>query len=321
MASEEVNVMHDDSLESLRETFSNDGFVAFQHALSPQFVSTLQSRLEEVLRGNYNRQVPPDKAPKLITSSIEGVGPLGYEYYNGKKSNKNNNNNQKSKVLQIINIHKCDDDFRKLAISVEIGKMVAELTGWKYGARLAQDQVWAKPPGSPPLVFHRDSPYFMFTPNDVVTVWVALDDMEEDLGPLEYVKGSHKWGDNRVGSASAFFQTENKKLLYSAAKLQGIEDPETSLEIVSMAGLKAGGISIHHGKCWHGSGKNRSRENKPRRGVGLHFVPAEVKWTKEARKSSLWRRYIPDDDDISEEDLANIELSEKDFPLVWKRPL
>ena len=37
-----------------------------------------------------------------------------------------------------------------------------------------------------PLVFHRDSTYFDFDPSDVVTVWLALDDMTPDLGPLEY---------------------------------------------------------------------------------------------------------------------------------------
>jgi ectoine hydroxylase-related dioxygenase (phytanoyl-CoA dioxygenase family) len=41
-------------------------------------------------------------------------------------------------------------------------------------------QVWAKPPGASPLVFHRDSAYFDFEPfNQVVTVWVALDDMTD----------------------------------------------------------------------------------------------------------------------------------------------
>ena len=157
----------------------------------------------------------------------------------------------------------------------------------------------------------------MFTPSDVITVWIALDDMDEELGPLEYVRGSHKWGDGRVGSSSSFFQSENRKLLYSAAKLEGIENPESTLEIVSMAGLRAGGISIHHGKTWHGSGKNRSKD-RPRRGLGLHFVPAEVKFTENARKSSLWRSYVPDD--VSDEDLLNTELSEEHFPLVWKRP-
>ena len=138
--------------------------------------------------------------------------------------------------------------------------------------------------------------------------------MIPELGPLEYVKGSHKWGDGRVGSSSSFFQSENRKLLYSAAKLEGIE-PET-LEIVSMSGLKAGGISIHHGKCWHGSGKNRSTD-RPRRGLGLHFVPAEVKWTQYAKRSKLWKRYVPD---VSDEDLANTELSDDIFPIVWERP-
>jgi len=137
--------------------------------------------------------------------------------------------------------------------------------------------------------------------------------MIPELGPLEYVKGSHKWGDGRVGSSSSFFQSDNRKLLYSAAKLEGIN--VTTLEIVSMSGLKAGGISIHHGKCWHGSGKNRSKDC--RRGLGLHFVPAEVKWTQEARRSKLWKRYIPD---VSDEDLANTELSDDIFPMVWKRP-
>lgn len=174
-----------------------------------------------------------------------------------------------------------------------------------------------RPPGAPPLVFHRDSPYFMFTPSDVVTVWVALDTMDEELGPLEYVKGSHTWGDGRVGSSSSFFQSENRKLLYSAAKLEGIDDPESALEIISMAGLKAGGISIHHGKCWHGSGKNRSKD-RPRRGVGLHFVPAEVRFTTDARKSTLWKSYVPEN--VSDEDLAVVELAEEHFPLVWERP-
>ena len=59
---------------------------------------------------------------------------------------------------------------------------------WSSGARVAQDQIWAKPPGASPLVFHRDSPYFDFVPDDVITVWIALDDMTcDELGPLEYV--------------------------------------------------------------------------------------------------------------------------------------
>ena len=138
--------------------------------------------------------------------------------------------------------------------------------------------------------------------------------MDPDLGPLEYVKYSHKWGDGRVGSSSSFFQTDNgKNLLYSAAQREGIENPEKYLDIVSTAGMKSGGLSIHHGRTWHGSGKNCSRD-RPRRGLGLHFVPGQVRFTSEARKSKLWCTYIPGDS----ADLNEMDLSEEDFPLVWR---
>jgi len=228
-----------------------------------------------------------------------GMGPIGFS-----------GNIENVKVLQIINIHKADSLFRKLETNADLANIVAQLAGWEDygGARLAQDQIWGKPPGAPPLVFHRDTPYFMFEPSDVVTVWFALDDMDTELGPLEYVPGSHLWGDGRVGSANQFFQTDTKSLLRSAAEREGIIDPD-ALEFVSMAGMKNGGLSIHHGKIWHGSAKNCSRD-KPRRGLGLHFVPANVKFTSEAAKSSLWRSYVTD-----VEDPSTVELSEEDFPI------
>jgi len=109
-----------------------------------------------------------------------------------------------------------------------------------------------RPPGAPPLAYHRDSPYFMFDPNPVATVWIALDDMAPDLGPLTYVKGSHLWGDGRVGSSQNFFEGDGgMALLYSAARRSGLGGGNTdnelkeSLEFISMSGLLAGGISIH----------------------------------------------------------------------------
>jgi len=284
----------DESLESMRESFQQDGFVVFHCAIEPSFVNTLKTRLDKVLQGQFNRGSPPDKMP-LVDDSDTST-----------KSGKS------SRVLQLINVHKCDDDFRRLSTSPEIGRVVAQLAGWKHGARLAQDQVWIKPPGAPALVFHRDSPYFMFTPDDIVTVWIALDDMEEELGPLEYVRGSHRWGP--FGGPRSFYGDRNRELMYSAAQCEGICDPESNLDIVSMKGLKAGGISVHHGKMWHGSAKNTSTE-RMRRGLGLHFVPMEVRFTKDARSSSLWRAYVPEN--ATDEDLSKIELPEADFPVAY----
>ena len=332
--------------QNMIDSFQKEGFVVFRHVVSTEGVDALNDRLEDVLRGVYDRGRKPDKIPRLVKgdkpqaqalpvavaeiikdqpSSVEveeetitttttatitkvnkkqqkkkrcGMGPIGFS-----------GNTENVKVLQIINIHKADSLFRKLETNADLANIVAQLAGWEGygGARLAQDQIWGKPPGAPPLVFHRDTPYFMFEPSDVVTVWIALDDMDTELGPLEYVPGSHLWGDGRVGSANQFFQTDTKKLVRSAAEREGI-DPD-ALEFVSMAGMKNGGLSIHHGKIWHGSAKNCSRD-KPRRGLGLHFVPANVKFTSEAAKSILWKSYVTD-----VEDLSTIELSEEDFPI------
>eukprot|EP00978_Attheya_sp_CCMP212_P013492 scaffold33916_cov51-Attheya_sp.AAC.4 len=339
--------------EQGRACFERDGFIVFQNVLDKESVDALNNRLEGVLRGVYDRGVAPDKIPRvsfqppkkthkkkrrkpkeldstkmdhseqsagLEQSAVEdevlgstnewnaeGMGPLGF--VKGRRQ-------EKTRVLQIINVHKSDRLFRELVTAESLGRVVSELTGWPHGARLAQDQVWAKyvrPPGASPLVFHRDSPYFMFTPDDVVTVWIALDQMDSELGPLQYIKGSHKWGDGRIGTSSSFFQSDGgTNLLRSAAEREGILLEE--LESVTMSGLEAGGISIHNGRTWHGSGKNES-SHRPRRGIGLHFVPANARFTSESKKSRLWKTYVGD-----EEDISSMDLSEEDFPITWKVP-
>ena len=286
----------------LREQFHQDGFIVLPNVLDSTLVDELNVQLEQILRGTYDRERPPDKQPKLIRGDLkENGGTVGWLGFSG--------NLQNVRVLQVINVHKCNSLFRAIATSSHLGQVVSELAGWKHGARLAQDQIWAKPPGAAPLVFHRDSPYFMFDPPHVVTVWIALDDMDEELGPLEYVRGSHRWGGGRCGSANQFFQASGgKTLLHSAAERAGV----TEIDIVSMAGLKAGGMSLHDGLTWHGSGKNLSKI-KPRRGLGLHFVPVEAKFTREAIKSRLWRSYV---ENINEPGI--MPIPDEDFPITWQ---
>lgn len=331
----------------VKESFARDGFVVFPGVLGKDHVDALNEQLEEILRGRYDRDRSPDKTPKLLkteyrkkkTSSSASSSPKDDKEAIAKKqasptdqeksaiATKKANSNKVSyaagelgftgnlqnvKVLQVINVHKADSLFRQLAVSPVLGRVVAELAGWtQVGTRLAQDQIWAKPPGAPPLTFHRDSPYFMFSPPDVVTVWLALDNMHAEIGPLQYVKGSHQWGDGRFGSANQFFASQGgKALLESAAARAGVAS--SSIVFESMEGLLAGGISIHDGRTWHGSGPNTSC-SQPRRGLGLHFVPANVRFTAEATKSSLWKSYVID----SSIDPKEIELPEEDFPITW----
>lgn len=323
----------DASLELMRDSFRRDGFIVFHNAIESSIASTLRIRLDEVLDGRYSRGMPPDKFPPPGTFLGTTTTSETAKTKDGKrKMEGGGGGGGGSRVIQVVNVHKSDVEFRRLATSYDIGRVVSILGGWTGGARLAQDQVWHKPPGAPPLVFHRDSPYFMFDPNDVITVWIALDDMENEVGPLEYVRGSHLWGDGRYGSCRNFFGKRNNKgnssinnnnnmdLLYSAARREGITDPETTLDVVSLAGMRTGGMSVHDGRTWHGSGRNSSII-RSRRGYGLHFVPAKVRFTAEMRYSKLWRVYVPgnDNDDNKNDvvDIAKIDLPEEDFPLTY----
>lgn len=296
------------------EDFQRDGYAIFKEVFTQDTIDALNHRLELVLRGEYDTGMKPDKTPKLIKTPIisgENVDKTEID-----KKALGYSGNPRKKVFQIINIHKSDQLFRSLVTCPLLGELVARVMKWEDGARLAQDQIWAKPPGSPPLAYHRDSPYFMFTPNDVATVWIAFDDMAPELGPLEYVKGSHRWGDGRWGSSQNFFQGDGgKALLYSAAERAGID--AQSLEYHSMAGLKAGGLSIHDGRTWHGSGQNKS--SFPRRGIGLHFVPVHVRWTVDAKKSILWRKYVEEVIDTGGE-VSEIEVDGQVFPVTWINP-
>jgi len=297
--------------------FREDGFVVLPNVLPKDSVHMLNDRLEEVLRGRFDREQAPDKIPRRPRNeysrtnmslppegakNLQAKGPLGFT-----------GNTRNVKVLQLINVHKADATFRKVACHELLGQVVAAVAGWPDGARLAQDQVWAKPPRAPSLTFHRDAPYFMFTPNPVVTVWIALDDMKPELGPLEYARGSHKWGDGRIGGAQQFFSSDGgHDLLRSAALAANEKGP---LELITLAGLSAGGISLHDGRTWHGSGKNQSW-GQPRRGLGLHYVPANVRFTADAAKSRLWKSYV---DGVA--DPESLVLPIEDFPIVWQPPV
>ena len=51
--------------------------------------------------------------------------------------------------------------------------------------------------------------------------------------------------------------------------------------------MRAGGASLHDGRTWHGSGPNDSAA-APRRGLGIHFVPACATFAPGAELGKLW---------------------------------
>ena len=267
---------------------SDKGYTTFNQLLSTGVATVLNQRLEAVLHGEFDTGTPPGKLP---SSKLQDPWKPG------------------KRTIQVVNIRHADTRFRSVICSPVLGKLVADVAGWTHGARVASDQVWCKPPTSGALSFHRDSAYFDFVPSDVMTVWIAFDDMVPEVGPLEYVEGSHKWGEGRVGSANQFFDKDRRRLMHDAARKEGFTKPLEQLK-VHQVNVKAGGCGIHNGRTWHGSDQNRSK-HQPRRGLGIHFVPANATF-KSGELGKMWSKFRTKGSNV---------MPESEFPVTFRRPI
>lgn len=105
-----------------------------------------------------------------------------------------------------------------------------------------------KPPGTdhvtPP---HQDNYYFCLAPPNVITIWMALDSVDEENGCLRYVAGSHLLGIRPHGRSQV--------LGFSQGILDyGADDRAAEVQIH----LQPGDVVAHHGNTIHRADVNRS---------------------------------------------------------------
>jgi len=118
-----------------------------------------------------------------------------------------------------------------------------------------QEPEWFnKPPGvehlTPP---HQDNYYFCLKPPNVLTIWLALDPVDEGNGCLRYVKGSYHDGIRPHGAS--------RVLGFS----QGITDfgpSDQDRELVVCA--QPGDALVHHGETIHRADANQSTDRNRR---------------------------------------------------------
>ena len=157
-----------------------------------------------------------------------------------------------------------------LALNPIIGAMAARLCGAK-AVRLWHDQLLLKPPNSGSVGnvgWHQDYHYWQCTdPPELLTAWVALDDVNGDNGCMQVVPGSHRWGLLPEGN---FF---NKDLEALQARIEAASGrPFHTAKCI----LPAGSLSFHHCLTIHGSGANRTP--RPRRSLVVHLQPEGTRY-------------------------------------------
>jgi ectoine hydroxylase-related dioxygenase (phytanoyl-CoA dioxygenase family) len=122
---------------------------------------------------------------------------------------------------------------------------------------------FCKLPGDGKAVsFHQDASYWGLTPAKTVTVWLALDDTDEENGAMQFLPGSHK-----VGHIPWKESSEESVLNQQIEDISMFDKPFSN-------NLKAGEFSLHSSLLVHGSPKNQSLRR--RCGLTIRYAPQDV---------------------------------------------
>jgi len=140
---------------------------------------------------------------------------------------------------------------------------VAELAATIMGAartNLLFDQILAKSPRtSTPTIWHHDQPFWPVAGDQICTVWLALDPVGDENGAVEFVKGSHRWGQRfRAESFDA-----NEPYGEDLPPVPDIEAMRDSLDFAQFE-MEPGDCTVHHGLTVHWAPGN-STEHVDRR--------------------------------------------------------
>jgi hypothetical protein len=115
------------------------------------------------------------------------------------------------------------------------------------------------------VAWHQDASYWPLSPSKAATVWLAVDDADQENACMKFVAGSHHFGHMTYRESES---SEHNVLN------QSIDNAEQYGQVVYDV-LKAGQVSIHSDLLLHGSEANHS----PRRrcGLTLRYCAASVR--------------------------------------------
>lgn len=259
--------------------FREDGFLLVDRIIDDATVEVLRGEYERLFRGEFETGITPDEV----------------NWQDGKSD--------PTLTRQICNGWKASRTVAGVVLREDFGRAIAKMGGWP-GTRIMVDNVLWKPPSTRPLGFHQDSAYLAwYTPSDLLSLWIALDDTSAEGGTLEFVRGSHKWQHSQP-EGEFHGPEEYQKFMRIAAAREGVEP-----ELVPVVVPKGGG-SFHHGWTWHGSGYNRSE--RPRRSLVLHAMRSDTRYVPEHLGQGVGRIYS------RYKHLADNEIDENYFPVLWR---
>ncbi len=219
--------------ERAREAFDRDGYLALPGFLNEAELGELHAQLARVIA---------EVVPTLPREQV---------YYEDK--------NDPTSLKQIQQLFTHDPYFESLFFKSRF-EHVAEtlLNGPVEGKNM---QYFNKPPRiGKPTPPHQDGYYFMLEPCEAATMWLALDEVDEENGCVRYVRGSNHLGMRPHG--------RTQTLGFSQGVIDYGRDEDLANEIAFPA--SPGDLLVHQAMTIHRADGNTS-DTRTRRALGFIY--------------------------------------------------
>lgn len=209
--------------------YRENGFVKLDGVLSEEEVEELRGYLEEAMR---------ETAGKAANNS-----PTDGLYY---------------KVLnQKVNTWRDHGGMARFVLSRRFADIGKQLTGFE-GIRLFHDHALLKMAGdSKPTPWHQDTPYWPMNEPGAFSIWIALDDVDENNGCMMFVPKSQ-----RIRNLKSVNLVDAHDIFADTA--------EADRNTAAIVRMKAGSCTFHDGLTFHYAHANKT--DKPRRALAIVFM-------------------------------------------------
>ena len=164
--------------------------------------------------------------------------------------------------LQVMNLWRDDMAARQFVFGKRLARIAADLMQVDR-VRLYHDQSLYKEADGGLTPAHADQFYWPLSSERIVTAWVPLQAVPENMGPLGFYKGSHKEDFGRNLEIS----DESEKRITEAMECHGFEFDVGVFDI--------GDVSFHSGWTFHKAGPNMS--DAPRSVMTMIYMDADIR--------------------------------------------